>query len=749
MINRRLFQERLDFILGEIQKEELTPLSLEHMQISARQAIEEFELAYSIHIDKNSIEWRILHSNLHVKSVKFSNNKILDTIRFYFLEINQFANNQTINDIVENIEKKQTFFSDEFWNFKKIDDNKQVSKTIFTTRISYLNKMKNIALVVADVEGKKNEQSFLTALKLKPFTKYNVQQSTYKNDFIPKIYWLEACEEKKNNITLSKTLSDILDEHIKNNQESSLWHSIAEETWLKIIRKLQFGIPASWDPEGQNREFIRKSQSLIWTLEQHKDEIEKISYKSYYPFAIGNPLIVNLPYKQLPFNFKKAMLNCFKSYNYEMRLIEFELKNFLDSNSILFCKKDFLKDQNPNLFMMIFEKYTFKKGYSDHKVLIINDFVTIEPYAKHATTLKEVFSGKNVNVLLAPAGHGKTTFVKNKVIADKVGEFLVVTPTHKAKEVYSDLSVEKTTIQNLVANGDRRNKNYIFDEISMYTNEHWEFILKLIKQAEENKKFYLVGDENQLEPIGERNHFYLIKNHAKKIPDLKDNKRLIEAVKGEKESNLKLFNDVLKNDLIDNFYFKDYKNKFILYDTYTELFKAINEKINYLNDKGDNFKIIVEKNNGIVSVNNFNRWIVSKDGPEFSEGAEIIFSEDVPGRKDLYVGQIKKIKKIENSFHDGIEISKIFFSDDSLLTVYDGDYPFSHSLTITAHKSQGQTYDSAIIVIDKNQLVNKKWLYTAISRIRKEVIIFIPSIEKLILMGEHSYDEESLKFFQK
>lgn len=747
-MNEIIINENLKRTLTILGKDEISRLDISDIQNDIRRVVEEVEEYYETIVEKNTFAWKVLHSELHTKTAKYTKTKVLDSIYDILTSIRAHYQNIYIDQILELIESKSNFYSDDFWNFVEVPSREKV-RTIFVKKIRLINKTKKISMVVADVEGRVSELSFLTNLELKQYTQYKIQQTIFKNNSIPKIYWIKALEEVQINFD-EKVKTQLLNV-ISQNQNTPLWYLLKTEDWIKIINTLNTCWPTSYDC----REFLKQSQKIIWTLNQHKTEIDKTSGRKYYAFVIDNPFIINLPSKQLPVNFKKAMLSNYSFYNLNNRLIEWEFKNFLDDFSILFCSKEFLKNNNDTLFKKIQHDYNFESiNHSSFNIVYKDEFITINPYEKYARTLRAVFSNDKSKIILAPAGHGKSTHVKTQIIKTDHDNFIVVTPTRKAHEVYNDLKVATTTIQKLVFDDSFSKTNYIFDEISMYSAEHWEYIANLLKHLEDsNCTIYLVGDENQLEPIGENNHFFLIKEYisGKKSPELPINMRLSIIPESAKKEMLNMFDHVLDNSLNEKINTEKYKNKFVFYGTYSELFKEIDQKTSYFANKKEKFRIIVEKNNGIVSVNNFNRAIISKDGADFKIGDEVIFNEDVPNRKEFYIGQLRIIKDIIGlnvELPDVEKAEEFIFENEVKLVVYNEDYPFSNSLTITAHKSQGQTYDNAIVIIDKNQVVNKRWLYTAISRIKKEVFIFCPSHDQLVMIGESNYKKEWLAFFK-
>jgi exodeoxyribonuclease V alpha subunit len=60
---------------------------------------------------------------------------------------------------------------------------------------------------------------------------------------------------------------------------------------------------------------------------------------------------------------------------------------------------------------------------------------------------------------------------------------------------------------------------------------------------------------------------------------------------------------------------------------------------------------------------------------------------------------------------------------DQIKNTQTGDYILQHAYAITCHSAQGSEFDTAIIVIQNSKLVERSWLYTAITRAKKKTIL--------------------------
>jgi len=65
-----------------------------------------------------------------------------------------------------------------------------------------------------------------------------------------------------------------------------------------------------------------------------------------------------------------------------------------------------------------------------------------------------------------------------------------------------------------------------------------------------------------------------------------------------------------------------------------------------------------------------------------------------------------------------VRISKDFIQSRS-----EGEYYLLHAYALTCHSAQGSEFDVAIVVVENSSLVEQSWLYTALTRAKKRVIL--------------------------
>jgi exodeoxyribonuclease V alpha subunit len=65
---------------------------------------------------------------------------------------------------------------------------------------------------------------------------------------------------------------------------------------------------------------------------------------------------------------------------------------------------------------------------------------------------------------------------------------------------------------------------------------------------------------------------------------------------------------------------------------------------------------------------------------------------------------------------------------------HDGEWYLQHSYAITCHQAQGSEFDCVIVALEKSQLLDRSWLYTATTRAK----------QKVIFVGERSLIQEAI-----
>ena len=638
-------------------------------------------------ISKKGYHWNSLHSYLHFESTNNSKRSIIKSI-IYFLGKSKEDFSNSIVGLASYIDE----FSDDYWSFKKIDNNFRKYSNITITSIKLINPFKNIFGIKASYRVPKNvnEIYFFSNVKLEKNKVYNLDLSTYKNDLDHRRLFLNG----NNNFT------DI----------------------------------SKYKEYSKNKLLIEKIKSVFFKTYpinciSYKD-IEKYENK-YFFYIESDILISSSPAKDIPF-FEKVRISK------EKGRYDFEYEKLKLINTIRDAKLPFIKESKITLN----DKYKPDYG-SPYSPRRIGNFVTNEFTLKYIEVLKNIFTSynkintplflnKNYNKTLffRPAGHGKSHEIKEFIKSNKNHKYIIFTPTKKAEEIFKEVkkmeNVSTYQMKKLVHDFKKKglkiklekgfDKDCIifFDEISMYDKEMWE----IISELNDFKQLNFIGDPWQIPPIYENGWSHLIKHIAHKIiqPHLdlfSKNWRINEQ--GNNFQKIDLLLKHIRNGQI-NINRESYKTLFTSYDGFFELFKVIENK-KYLD-----YTIISPENYGTIGVNNLSRIIKGKNEEHFSEGDEVVFNKDKKG--EFYIG--KKVKIIDVLKNENEHIYRFKGSTNEIKVSMASIPPFTLSRALTCHRAQGQSIKKALIVLNESKIIDFRWLYTAISRGIDDVHIFYP-----------------------
>ncbi|CAM9135420.1 ATP-dependent RecD-like DNA helicase [Mycoplasma marinum] len=286
----------------------------------------------------------------------------------------------------------------------------------------------------------------------------------------------------------------------------------------------------------------------------------------------------------------------------------------------------------------------------------------------------------------------------------------------------------------------------IIDEASMIDNEIWHEIIRVWNNSKTiiDKKIILVGDEGQLEPVGDGTPFLdYINKDTTPITNLKILHR------NKDNAKMSIFaEEVRKNGRIN----RSQATDSIVFITEEE---AVDKVIN------ESLQMITPKRNGYIGSLEINRKIknkMHKDDLEpvfftyiWQQKPQSSYWDRVPdtpvhindkiiviknmwewnitnGTTGIFIGE-EKIKLYNHGTKQysknkmcykfmNPETKKIFYLPQNINTKIKLELAYA----ITIHKAQGSEYDSLILFLN-GQFVNKKMLYTAVTRAKKLLYI--------------------------
>jgi len=119
-----------------------------------------------------------------------------------------------------------------------------------------------------------------------------------------------------------------------------------------------------------------------------------------------------------------------------------------------------------------------------------------------------------------------------------------------------------------------------------------------------------------------------------------------------------------------------------------------------------------------------NRRVISC-APQFRVGDKVIYKKNalenlgiVNGSTGVVIDGSDTEVIVEFEREGQVRISKDFIQSRS-----EGEYYLLHAYALTCHSAQGSEFDVAIVVVENSSLVEQSWLYTALTRAKKRVIL--------------------------
>tara|TARA_B100001059_G_C17838781_1_gene590341 strand:- start:2892 stop:5030 length:2139 start_codon:yes stop_codon:yes gene_type:complete len=118
-----------------------------------------------------------------------------------------------------------------------------------------------------------------------------------------------------------------------------------------------------------------------------------------------------------------------------------------------------------------------------------------------------------------------------------------------------------------------------------------------------------------------------------------------------------------------------------------------------------------------------NRKIVAC-APHFRVGDSVVYKANneelgiVNGSTGFVIGGNDEIIEVDFDIEGLVVIPK-----EQVTNSNSGEYLLQHGYALTCHASQGSEFDVVIVVVESFELVDRSWLYTAITRAKRKVII--------------------------
>ena len=413
-------------------------------------------------------------------------------------------------------------------------------------------------------------------------------------------------------------------------------------------------------------------------------------------------------------------------------------KAILQIITIIRLEKNFTKPKITNLLSNKDLSMPEKIKLSKEQILSIN------------RSLKQSFS-----IITGGPGSGKSTLIVGLVKSlRKIGKKIVIcAPTGRAAKrltEYKELrSLEPTTIHmHLTVIKNKLKQKYdtiIIDEASMVDIN---LFLELIQSIPNGSNIILVGDADQLPPIGPGQPFKdMIESKKVNISKLSGNFRqnnlsnIIKASRSIITGKLPSMETEFKNSDFIFIECSKSNQKNLILNLFFEKVPTL------LKNKQESIQILSPMHKGNVGIKFLNYDIQQK----LTSNSKLLFERKDKSLKlfggdkviqtsnnyDLMVmnGDIGHVsKKVENKIIVNFDNREVEYSG---LNLYDLDLAYA----ISIHKSQGSEYSAVIIPINSEHIhmLSRNLLYTAITRGKKLVV----------LVGEKNIFENAINAFWK
>jgi ATP-dependent exoDNAse (exonuclease V) alpha subunit len=414
-------------------------------------------------------------------------------------------------------------------------------------------------------------------------------------------------------------------------------------------------------------------------------------------------------------------------------------------------------------------------------------------FTEERKKLYENIFRKRLFVLAGNPGSGKSFELLN-IITDLVAQnesYLLLAPTGKAAlRLKNDLDfpgIEASTIDKLLADIDsgKRTKasvlninNIIIDEMSMVDLEKFHLLIALINyKAPSFKRLILVGDPNQLPPIGYgkilRDIIYYCQTNSRYSDNLIElstncrmelaNSRLLElssafTYKGELEEDLKKLITSGTRTISDGLRVRFWQDEKNLYEELVEEFNELckeqkvtgsyTEKINKLfgldadgdfdTEEGFNveyFQLLTPYKAAFFGSTLINEYIQDRFKPDmpleimdgwFKQSDKVIRTKNYYESDELKISN-GSIGVARRESEDVLYLAENGYDPIPFASIRKGEREnFDLAYCITVHKSQGSGFDHTFVILPlKYGLLSRELVYTALTRAKKSVTVFI------------------------
>tara|TARA_R110002050_G_scaffold289938_2_gene443163 strand:- start:1677 stop:3389 length:1713 start_codon:yes stop_codon:yes gene_type:complete len=347
-----------------------------------------------------------------------------------------------------------------------------------------------------------------------------------------------------------------------------------------------------------------------------------------------------------------------------------------------------------------------------------------------------------VSVVVGPAGTGKTSvlYCINDIIKNSGNGVLQVALAGKAAQRLIQQTDENAyTIKSLLfkikyqkqQDGTHFLDSYQMpvlhiDEASMVDLQTMFQVLKAFEGR--SARFVFIGDPAQLPPIGIGLVFHrIIQSKSVSKTELTKNFRCVQDIGAAA-------NDI-RNGIIPkvsaNLDIEYYRGK-------DELLDRVNHHYLTHKDKND-IHVVAARKLTVSLINSQLHTLLTRNrdaipvAPQFSIGDSVIYKVN-DAELGLVNGSTGIVKAESMTEIEGVEVPVLvasFNGEQVMLTRRDiqddesGTYHLQHAYGITCHAAQGSEFGAVMVVVEKCIMVERSWLYTALTRAKYKVVLLV------------------------